>query len=506
MNSALVIIFGTILLALLLGIRASRGRDMSLEQWSVGGRGFGTVFVFLLLAGEIYTTFTFLGGSGWAYSKGGPAFYILCYGALAYVLSYWLLPVIWRYGTEQGLVSQSDFFRAKYRSPYLGVLVSLVGVVAMIPYLVLQLKGLGIIVSEASYGSISSTAAIWIGMVAVTVYVMVSGIHGSAWTAVLKDILILVVAVFLGIYLPLQYYGGIGEMFAAVEAAKPGFLALPGAGLSVSWFISTVLLTALGFYMWPQFFGATFSAQNERVFRRNAIVLPLYQLILLFIFFVGFAAILAVPGLQGAAGDLSLLRLSKDAFPTWLVGVVGAAGVLTALVPGSMLLMTASTLLANDVFRVFAPAATERQISTLARSLVPVIAAVALLFTFLGGSAIVPLLLAGYSLVTQLFPALIVSLPRRPLVPKEAAAAGIVAGVATVGYITVSGTTVGTLLPGLPQWVKDLNVGIVALLVNVVVLVVVTVLIRALAGGPAAQPAPAPARAPQHAGSPGRRA
>src|SRR3954454_21185250 len=256
MNTALVIIFAVMLLALLLGLRASRGRDMDLEQWSVGGRGFGTIFVFLLLAGEIYTTFTFLGGSGWAYSKGGPALYILCYGALAYTLSYWLLPAIWRYGTEYGLVSQSDFFSAKYRSPYLGVLVSLVGVVAMVPYLVLQLTGLGIIVSEASYGSISSTAAIWIGTIAITLYVMVSGIHGSAWTAVLKDIMILVVAVFIGIYLPIHYYGGIGDMFRAVESAKPGFLALPAQGLSVSWFISTVLLTALGFYMWPQFFGA----------------------------------------------------------------------------------------------------------------------------------------------------------------------------------------------------------------------------------------------------------
>ncbi|MFU2015996.1 hypothetical protein ACM6Q7_13105 [Peribacillus butanolivorans] len=38
--------------------------------------------------------------------------------------------------------------------------------------------------------------AIWIGMIAVTAYVMISGIHGSAWTAVVKDILILVVVLF----------------------------------------------------------------------------------------------------------------------------------------------------------------------------------------------------------------------------------------------------------------------------------------------------------------------
>src|SRR5215831_13939487 len=60
---------------------------MDLEQWTVGGRGFGALFVFLLMAGEIYTTFTFLGGSGFAYGKGAPAYYILCYGTLAYVIS-----------------------------------------------------------------------------------------------------------------------------------------------------------------------------------------------------------------------------------------------------------------------------------------------------------------------------------------------------------------------------------------------------------------------------------
>src|ERR687885_2642000 len=126
MNAALIIIFAVILLALFLGLQAKRGRDMDLEQWTVGGRGFGTIFVFLLTAGEIYTTFTFLGGSGWAYGKGAPTFYILCYGALAYSMSYFLLPAVWRYAKEHGLVSQADFFAHKYDSPTLGVLVSLV--------------------------------------------------------------------------------------------------------------------------------------------------------------------------------------------------------------------------------------------------------------------------------------------------------------------------------------------------------------------------------------------
>lgn len=481
MNSALIIIFLFLIFALYLGIRARKGKDMNLEQWTVGGRGFGTIFVFLLMAGEIYTTFTFLGGSGWAYGKGGPAFYILGYGCLAYILSYWLLPAIWRYSKEHKLVSQSDLFVKKYNSPLLGILVSLVGVVALIPYLVLQLKGLGSIVSEASYGSISYTAAIWIGTIAVTIYVMLSGIHGSAWTAVVKDIMILGVVVFLGIYLPFHYYGGYQQMFQAIDQAKPGFLTLQPKGLSVSWFISTVLLTALGFYMWPHTFGSIYSAKNEKVFRKSAIVFPLYQLVLLFVFFVGFAAILQVPGLKGAAGDLSLLKLSKVAFDPWFVGVIGAAGLLTALVPGSMIIMTASTLLAKNVYQVLAPKATEKQISLLAKSLVPIISLIALYFTFRGGDTLVTLLLMGYNLVTQLFPTLIFSFMKNRFVTKPAAFAGILAGEATVAYITLTGSTVGTMFPTLPQAVKDLNVGIVALIVNVVVLLIVSFFTRNLA-------------------------
>src|SRR5438309_12052597 len=133
--SALVIIAGITLFALYLGVRARRGHDMSLEQWTVGGRSFGTAFVFLLMAGEIYTTFTFLGGSGFAYGKGAPVYYILAYGTLAYILSYFMLPPIWRYAKENRLYSQSDFFVRKYDSPALGILVTLVDIVALIPYL-----------------------------------------------------------------------------------------------------------------------------------------------------------------------------------------------------------------------------------------------------------------------------------------------------------------------------------------------------------------------------------
>jgi SSS family solute:Na+ symporter len=99
MNAALGVIALFVVGALGLAVLARRGRTMSLEQWALGGRGLGAIMVFLLMAGESFSTFTFLGASGWSYSKGSPAFYILAYGGLAYLMAFWMLPAMWRYAT-----------------------------------------------------------------------------------------------------------------------------------------------------------------------------------------------------------------------------------------------------------------------------------------------------------------------------------------------------------------------------------------------------------------------
>src|ERR1700682_4780889 len=91
---ALAIIFAIILTGTAIGILAGRHRKMDLEQWAVAGRGFGLIFVWILSAGEIYPSYTFLGVGGWAYSRGGPVLYALAYCGLSYVVAFYILPPI----------------------------------------------------------------------------------------------------------------------------------------------------------------------------------------------------------------------------------------------------------------------------------------------------------------------------------------------------------------------------------------------------------------------------
>jgi solute:Na+ symporter, SSS family len=196
--------------------------------------------------------------------------------------------------------------------------------------------------------------------------------------------------------------------------------------------------------------------------------------VLLFVLLVGFTAILQVPGLKGPDVDLALFRLSVKTFDPWIVGIIGAAGVLTALVPGSMILMSAATLLANNVYRPVHRSATDAHIVLVARALVPVVALVAVYVTLGGGQTIVALLLMGYSFVTQLFPALALSLAKIRWVTPAGAAAGIVAGVGTVAAVSLTHSTIATLFPALPAAIQELNVGLIALAMNVIVLTAVS--------------------------------
>ncbi len=467
--ATIVVIVGT---GTAIGFLAGVHRRMDLEQWTVGGRGFGAVLVFLLTAGEVYTTFAFLGASGWVYSRGGPTLYVLAYLTLAYVVSFFILPPIWELGCKHGLQTQSDFFGLRYRNRYLAGFVCVIGIVCFVPYVQLQITGVGIIVSVASFDAIGRTTAMAIAVALLVAFVFASGVRAVAWVSVVKDALMLVAAISIGIGIPLIHFGGIGPMFAALAHSRPAHLTMPGAtnNLGHAWYISTVLLTSLGFYMWPHIFGASFTAKSADALRRNAVVMPLYTLTLAFIFFAGFATVLIVPGL--ANGDLALLTVVRRSFPPWFLGVIGGAGALTAMVPASILILTAAALFAKNLFRpLFAPAMTDEQVAKLARIMVVVLGLVSLSLAVFSSTTLVSLLLMGYAGVTQFFPGVVLGL-YWPRVSTRAVFAGMMAGVATAVFLMLSHRD---------PWF-GVSAGFVALCLNFLIVVALSLAVPAPSG------------------------
>jgi SSS family solute:Na+ symporter len=362
----------------------------------------------------------------------------MAYLTLAYVISFFMLPQIWEVGRKFRMQTQSDFFSIRYGNRYLAGFVCIVGIASFIPYLQLQLTGLGIIVSIASFDGIGRTPAMVIAVVLLAAFVFASGVRAVAWVSVLKDALMVLAAAAIGIGIPKIYFGGIGPMFAALAHAHPAHLTMPGAtaNLGHTWYVSTVLLTSVGFYMWPHAFGSTFTAKSSDTLRRNAVVMPLYTLTLAFILFAGFTAVLVVPGL--ANGDLALLTVVRQSFPPWFLGVVGGAGALTAMVPASIFILTAATLFAKNLYRpLFFPAMTDDQVAKLARVMVVVLGIVSLCLAIYTSTTLVSLLLIGYAGVSQFFPGVLLGLYWKR-VTTAAVFAGMISGVAASIFLMLS--------------------------------------------------------------------
>jgi SSS family solute:Na+ symporter len=149
-TATLVVTFVGIALIAAVGFLGRRGAITDVSDWAVGGRSFGALTMWFLQAGEVFTTFTFLAMAGLAFAGGAAALYALPYIPLAYIGLYFLGPVLWRRARERGHVTQADFLADHFGSRGFGVLVAVLGVVFLLPYLQLQITGLGLAASSRS--------------------------------------------------------------------------------------------------------------------------------------------------------------------------------------------------------------------------------------------------------------------------------------------------------------------------------------------------------------------
>src|SRR3954449_7915868 len=446
-----IAIFAVAMLGTLaLGIAAVRGRDADLSEWSVGGRTFGVVLTWVLLAGECYTSFSYLGAAGWAYGYGAPILYLVGYMATGYATVYLFAPMVWGYAKRHNLISVSQILAHRFKSKRFGAFVAIVATLALLPYIQLQIQGMGLVVSAMSYGEIGLEAAFVIGFVVSVGFVLISGLRGSAWVSVLKDGLVILTIAFLAVYLPLKLFGGYGDLFGRLRAERREWLTLPGhdsPGLGVLWFASTCVLNGVTFTVFPSFVAGYLGSKSPNTIRRNAIFLPLYSVLLLVPVMLGLAASLVVPKLD--TNDLALLTMVTQELPGWVVGIVGVAGALSAIVPMAVFMLCIGTLWGKRVNQ--------------ARAVVLAAGLVALAGALLVPNALVRLSVLSYEGVAQLVPALIGGLLWRRMTVRGALA-GLLVGEAIVVPLAIGGHD-----PFL-----GINAGLLGLVANVIVNVLVS--------------------------------
>ncbi|MEM1262972.1 MAG: sodium:solute symporter family protein [Pseudomonadota bacterium] len=464
----LAMIVAYLALTLWVGLRAGRGTSATVDGFVAGDRNFGFLVMYFVTGATVFSAFAFLGGPGWAYSRGAAAFYILSYGVLGMAPWYVIGPKAARIGRRFGQVTQAQFLTGRFRSRGLSLVIAVISIAALIPYITLQMRGAGIVIEAVTEGRVP----LWAGAAAaygiVVVYVLISGVSAVGWTNTLQGVFMIAIAWSLGLYLPTALYGGIGPMFEAIIAERPELLELPGltaAGQPWSWgaYSSAILVSAVGITMWPHLFMKAFTARDERIIRRTVVWFPTFQLFLVPVFLIGFAGVLFVDSLSQPDFILPYLILNVE-LPVIVVGLFCAGALSASMSTGDALIHATAAVAVEDGLHPFLSLSETRQ-RQLIRTFIVVFGAVAYFFAVTEGVSLVVLLLTSYGIIAQLAPAVVAALFWR-----RATTPGVIAGLVVGGATTL----VFFFLPELKP--IDVHEGLLGLVAHVLALVLVSML------------------------------
>lgn len=469
---ALLVTGSYLLVALGVGLFSAGRTSAGTVGYVSGDRALGVLVLYFVMGASIFSAFAFLGGPGWAYSRGAAAFYIIAYGTIGLIPWYFLGPRIAALGRRFGYVTQAELFAHRYQSKTLSVLLAIISIVAFIPYLTLQMEGAGYVLSVVSENRIPAWAGAAIAYGVVLTYVFRSGMMGVAWTNVFQGLFMMGLAWGLGLYLPYKLYGSVSEMFAQLEAARPEMLVPPGLGADGNpwtWgaYSSAIAISALGFSIWPHYFMKIYTASSVRTLKLTVVLYPTFQVFLLPILFIGFSGILSRPGVSSPDTILPLLVTSLELSP-FVVGLFCAGALAASMSTGDALAHAGGSIIVRDFLKIIWGRSWDGQREvTLIRVSIIFIGAISYFFAVFSDRSLVFLLLLSYGAISQLFPALLAAL----LWPRSTKA-GVISGLVSGSVITA----IFNLVPDL-QW-QGIHPGIWGLACNVVILIAVSLATR----------------------------
>ena len=477
--TAIVVFAALFAVVTVMGFLAARWRKGDLTQlaeWGLGGRRFGTVVTWFLLGGDLYTAYTFIAVPTLMFGSGAMGFFAVPYTIFVYPILFTVFPRLWSVSRAKGYVTAADFVRGRFGNRPLALAVAVTGIVATMPYIALQLVGMGVVIGGLG---IHGELPLVIAFVILAAYTYSSGLRAPAMIAVVKDMLIYVTIIAALVVIPHEL-GGYAKIFASVPPAKLLLASSTANNLGQqSGYATLALGSALALFLYPHAITGLLSSTNRHVIKRNAVVLPAYSIALGLIALLGYMAIASgvksmpayAEGFRTFGPNFAVPALFLHMFPSWFVGVAFASIAIGALVPAAIMSIACANLFTRNIYREYVrktcTPAHESQVAKIT-SLVVKLGAVVFIVALPKTYAINLQLLGGIWII-QTLPALLIGLYTRALNP-WALLIGWASGIAAGTGMAISLGFKGAIYPlHVLGWTVPCYAALSALVLNIVV-------------------------------------
>ena len=453
-------------LVLGIGIFSHRLFRGSGEDYFVATRTIGPFILLMTLFGTNMTAFSMLGASGEAYHRGIGVFALMASSTaiVSPVLIYVLGPRIWALGKRFGYLTQVEYFRDRWGSNALGLVLFLVLIGLLVPYLLIGVKGGGITLDQISGGRVPEWAGSLAMCLVVLTYVTAGGMRGTAWANTFQTLVFMTLGALTFVVI-LRSSGGLAAAMASVTETRPELLARGELISPLKLLSYTAIPMSIG--MFPHIYAHWLTANRAQSFKLPIVAYPIC-LVIVWVpsVLLGVIGAAQLSGLQGPAANTILVQLIGIHAPELLAGLL-AAGVFAAIMSSlDSQVLSVSTMFTRDVVRHYGGELDDRRQVLLGRLFVAGILAITFAISLVANRSIFALGVWSFSGFAALTP-----LPFAALFWKRSTAGGAFASVITVGvlwtYFFVQGTkTPGYMVAGLMPVVPLLGASVVAMVVG----------------------------------------
>jgi solute:Na+ symporter, SSS family len=300
------------------------------EDYFVATRTIGPFVLFMSLFGTHMTAFTILGASGEAYHTGIGVFALMASSSALVVPSifFFVGPRIWSFGKRYGYLTQIQFFRDRWDSSALGLVLFVVLMAFLLPYLLIGVMGGGTTLNQITGGLIPEWFGGLIVCGVVLIYVTVGGMRGTAWVNTFQTLVFMIFGA-LAFYIIVKHMGGLTHAMNQVGLEHPELLVREGKIKPLEMLSYTLIPLSAG--MFPHLFIHWLTSSKAENFK---FTIRLYPISIAFVWFpsvmLGVLGTLNFPDLKGAAANSVLIRMIEMHAPGVLAGLL-AAGVVSSV-------------------------------------------------------------------------------------------------------------------------------------------------------------------------------
>ena len=452
-------------------VAKARTPNASQMDYFLGGKATGAVLLFFTMQATQYSGNAFFGFTGMGYRNG--LIWILSVPLIGLIITAQLsfAPRLYVLSRKHHYLTPADYYAHRFASPVLRQIVAVLTIVSMFPYLMIQAEATG----HAFVALSSGTLPFWSGVVFITtimaVYISVGGFKGVIWTDALQGVLLTTAMLAVTVAI-LTLAGGLGSVIETLDNLQPMLLTAPGdvEQLTSRW-LSLLIVSAIGFSMYPQAIQRIYAARSESALKKSFMaMLGVPFLLGACTLLIGISGAVLHPGLIGADSDqiFGLLLSDLSTNNPWLVTFV-LCGLLAAIMStSSSVVLTLASIFTRDIYQSSVrKQAGSRELARVGQVFIYVLLLAVVLSSLNATTTLWRLTEIKIEFLMQLFPPLVLGLYWRR-VSRNAAICGILSGCFVAGAM---------MLGGYPRWWL-FQAGLYGFLMNLLVCVVVSLLSR----------------------------